>query len=363
MKFQLYIALLLLAVFTSCSESSDTQKESLTNTKCLSDTMFKLIQLDTVKYEQVRSSILLTGRITANEDKIVKVYPLVGGYVQDLKVELGDYVKQGQVLAVIKSTEVAQVQNELIIAESNYYIAEKNLQVTQDMFTAGLASERELVVAKKELQKASGELRRVKETMAIYGINDYSIYTIKSPISGFITDKNIAENTQFRMENTTHLFTIANLEHVWVTANVFESDINKIKVGETVEVTTLSYPDKVFVGKVDKIFNVLDPVSHVMKIRVQLENKDYLLKPEMYASIKVYFNNEEKCTVVPPNSVVFDNNKEYVVIYQDNCHMKISEIQRIDNNDKDFRISNGAKEGDIVVCKNQLLIYNFLKGE
>lgn len=347
-----------MACISSCGHKD--KAEEIQGSQCLSDSMLKMISFDTIRYREVTSKLLLSGKITENEDRYVKVYPLVGGYVKDLKVELGDYVNKGDVLAVIQSSEIADFQNQLVIAQSNLNIAEKNMQVTQDMFEGGLSSERDLVTSKKEYQKAQGELRRIKEVMSIYGVGEFSSYTIKAPISGFITEKNVTENMQFRMDNTGELFTIANLDNVWVIANVFESDINIVKVGNEVEVTTLSYPDQVYKGTVDKIFNVLDKDSRVMRVRIILENKDYKLKPEMFASIAVLHKSEGKSLLAPENSLIFDNNKDYVLVYHDKCNIDIRQIERIDKNDKEIRIQAGLKEGELVISKHQLLIYNHL---
>lgn len=90
-----------------------------------------------------------------------------------------------------------------------------------------------------------------------------------------------------RADNSNDLFTVSNLNDVWVLANVYESNISKVHLGDNVEVTTLSYPGRVFHGKIDKILNVLDPTNKVMKIRVVLPNPDYALKPEMFTSVNV----------------------------------------------------------------------------
>src|SRR6185437_6569260 len=108
---------------------------------------------------------------------------------------------------------------------------------------------------------------------------------IKAPISGFIVQKNITNNMVIRADNSNVVFAISDLKNVWVWANVYESNINNIHLGDAVNVTTLSYPGRVFNGKVDKIMNVLDPTSKVMKVRVALPNADYALKPQMYATV------------------------------------------------------------------------------
>lgn len=357
-KNKVFILLVSILFFFSCS--SKTENEEKKSSMCLTENMLKLIQLDTVQFKTITKKLMLNGRITENEDRLVKVYPLVGGFVKDLRVELGDHVNKGDVLAVIQSTEMADFQNQLVIAESNLNIAEKNLQVAKDMYEGGLSSEKDYVIAKKEYQKAQGELRRVKEIISIYGIGDFSAYTIKAPISGFITEKNIHENMQFRMDNTSHLFTIANLDNVWVMANVFETDISAVQLGSDVEVTTISYPGKIYKGKVDKIFNMLDKSTRVMKVRIVLENENYLLKPEMFANITLIKDSEAKGLVTPSSSVVFDNNKEYVLVYNNPCSIEIRAIDKVSNTDTDIQVLSGLHSGERVITKHQLLVYNHL---
>jgi len=347
----------LVGIFFSCSEKKN---EESVQSSCLTDSMMRIIELDTVTYKDVETELTISGKVSANEDELVQVYPLVGGYVKSLLVELGDYVQKGQVMAVVQSMEVADFQNQYITAESNMNISQKNLQVTSDMYEGGLASERDLVTAKKELEKAQSELKRIKEVLAIYGVGELSSYTVRAPISGFIIEKNIFENTQFRMDNTSRLFTITNLDKVWVLGNVFESDIDQIEINDKVKVVTLAYPDKVYYGKIDKIFNVLDPESRVMKVRIVLENSDFLLKPEMFATVSIGVKNDNKHLVLPPDCIIFNNNKEYVLVYDDKCHIEIREIQRVGLEDTNIRILSGVKDGERVISKHQLLVYNLL---
>jgi cobalt-zinc-cadmium efflux system membrane fusion protein len=355
---QILVFIGLIGIFFSCSEK---KVEESNVSVCLTDSMMQIIELDTVKVKDVSTELTISGKVSANEDELVQVYPLVGGYVQNLRVELGDYVTKGQTMAVVQSMEVADFQNQYITAESNMNISQKNLQVTSDMYEGGLASERDLVTAKKELEKAQSELKRIKEVLSIYGVGEErSSYTVKAPISGFIIEKNIFENTQFRMDNTSRLFTITNLDKVWVLGNVFESDIDQINVGDKVKVVTLAYPDKEYCGKIDKIFNVLDPDSRVMKVRIVLENPEFLLKPEMFATVSVNVKDDNKHLVLPPDCIVFNNNKEYVLVYKDKCHIEIREIQRVGTEDVNIRISSGVTSGEVVISKHQLLIFNLL---
>lgn len=360
MKSLLLSGIALLGLFVQACTDGKTAEITQPAPFCLTDTLTHQLMLDTVKKQTVLNELRLSGKVTFNEDKIVKVYPLVGGNVEDLKVELGDYVQKGQVLAVIRSSEIAEFENQLITAQSNLIVAQKNLDVAEDMYQSGLSSAKDVVTARKELQKAESELKRIQEVLHIYGVGKKSIHTVKSPISGFIVEKNVMENMQFRADNMDNLFTISNVDEVWTVANVFESDISKVKLGYEAEMTTLSYPDQVFKGKVDKIFNALDPESRVMKIRIRMQNKDFLLKPEMFANVVIRYSEDKQMLQIPSENVIFDKNKHFVMLYHSKCNIETRQIEPYRMVGSRAYIQSGLQEGEKVLSRNKLLVYDAL---
>jgi len=190
-------------------------------------------------------------------------------------------------------------------AKSEVAVAEKNLQVAQDLFGSKLNSERDVLSAQKELEKAQAELKRVKEIFSIYSLGENSMYNVKAPISGFIVEKKINRDMQVRADKTENIFDIAQIDEVWILANVNESEIGKIQLGYDAEVKTLSYPDKTFRGKVDRIFNILDPQTKAMKARIKIPNPDLLLKPEMNATVTLRFEEPVEMIAVPSSAIIF----------------------------------------------------------
>ncbi|GAB3824314.1 efflux RND transporter periplasmic adaptor subunit [Hymenobacter jeollabukensis] len=347
-------------LLSSCTDSDANPAAEETQPFALSDTMMKEIKLDTVHAEAVRNELTLSGQIATNGDKTVQVFPLVGGVVEQLNVELGDHVQKGQVLAVIRSGEIADLQNQSSTAGTDLDIARKNLAVAEDQFQSGLASERDVVLARKELQKAQSNVGKSRKQLSIYGVSADGTYTLRAPISGFITEKNATDHMQFNADNVQNLFTVSNLDDVWIMANVFESDISKVKEGYQADVTTLAYPDKHFQGRIDKVFNVLDPQAKVMKVRVRLANPGYLLKPEMYARINVLNTEDAKMLAVPAEAVIFDKDRNYVMVYRDRKHVDTREV-KIDKTVGDVSyVASGLKDGDVIIAKNQLLVYDEL---
>jgi membrane fusion protein, heavy metal efflux system len=311
--------------------------------------------------EKVENSLILTGKVEPFEERQVKVSPLVDGIIEKLSANLGDYVQKGKTLAVVHSTDVADVENQTISSKTDLVSAQKNLQVQQDLLKSGLATEKDVLLAENEVTKSKGTLNRANEISGIYGMKN-SFYTLKAPISGYVVDKNsaISDKMAYHEGETGAFFTIADLSEVQVIANVYESDIAKVKLGYPVKVRLIAYPDKVFTGKIDKISNVLDPQTRTMTIRINLKNTDNTLKPEMFAQITVEFDQSKKLVSIPAEAVIFDKNKNYVIVYKGAKDIVSREVQIAQTTNGKSFIFSGLQEGEQVMLKNQLMIYNAL---
>jgi len=354
------IVLASLVVLTgfSCHEKKETPIES--SAFMLSDSMMRQIDLDSVEIETVRNELTLVGKVVPDENKVIKVFPLVGGNVENVRVELGDNVKKGQELATIHSAEVADFEREMIQAQSDLLIAQKNLSSTQDLYESKLVPERDVITMREMVGKAQAEVSRVKEIFSIYGIGNSNSYTVRSPIDGFIIEKNVNRGTQLRPDNAESLFTVGQIAEVWVLANVNEGDIPKVKLGMTAQVRTISFPDQIFSGKVDKIYNVLDSETRAMKIRIQLQNTDFKLKPEMHATVYLNFEENEKMHAVSSRALIFDRSKNWVLVFHNKGKIEARAVEVYRTLTDKAYIKDGLQTGEKVITKNQLLIYNAL---
>jgi cobalt-zinc-cadmium efflux system membrane fusion protein len=136
-----------------------------------------------------------------------------------------------------------------------------------------------------------------------------------------------------------------------------------VKVGYDASITTLAYPDSVFHGKVDEVYNVLDPVTKVMKIKIKLFNKGQALKPEMFANISITNPQGKKALCVPKAAILPDGGKNYVVIYHSRCDLKVQEVQPVKTIGNKTFVSEGLQEGDRILSNNQILFYKALTEE
>lgn len=358
MKALQYIPVLVLTILilTSCEhkkEADDAKQQFV-----MTDKMYSECTFEDAKIDFAQNEIRLFGKVTADNNNMAQVYPAVGGNVISIDAELGDYVKQGQLLASIRSSEVAGFQSQTTDADANVSIAERNLQSVKDMYEGKLASEKELVVAQKELDKARSEKSRMGEINHIYKLKSGSVYNLYAPISGYVVYKNISPNEMLLNNREDALFTVAKLDNVWVLANVNESDLENVKQGQDVSIQTIAYPNRKISGKIDKIFNVIDPDTRAAKALVKVSNTDIALKPEMNATVTVHYADTKKFVAVPSGAIVFDKNKYFVMVFNGKNNIDTREVNVYRALDDTTYLSGGLKEGEKVIVKGNLLIYD-----
>ncbi|HWB25334.1 MAG TPA: efflux RND transporter periplasmic adaptor subunit [Chitinophagaceae bacterium] len=324
------------------------------------DSLLKTIEIDTVQTCQLINAITLTGKVAFNEDNVARIYPMVSGTITGIKAMLGDYVTAGETLGIIHSGEMAGYSNDLVNAQTNLQLTKRNLDATQNMVKTGLASEKDLLTAQTAYTQAQSELNRIENILKINGGNTQGDYAVKSPISGFIVEKTVTNDMAIRTDNSNDMFTISDLKNVWVLANVYESNINDIHLGDNVNITTLSYPGRIFTGKIDKILNVLDPGNKVMLVRIVLPNSDYALKPEMYASVTVTNPENKQSICIPSSALIFDNSQYYVLAYKNKTDVRITPVQVNSTLGNRVYISAGLQQGQLIIGSQALLIYDQL---
>ncbi|TSD66466.1 efflux RND transporter periplasmic adaptor subunit [Inquilinus sp. KBS0705] len=360
----LYIGIAGLLGLASCQQEKTGTMES--KQVCISDSLAKMVKIDTAKTTPMKDELALSGEVSFDENKVVKVFPFASGQVMEVKVSLGDKVSKGQTLAVIRSADVAGNYTDLTSTKADLSISKRQLEQAEYLYKNGISSERDYTEAKENYNKAVAANSKVRDQIAINGGGNTSAsgtLVIKAPGSGYVVEKNISAGNFIRPDNSNSLFTISDMKDVWIWANVFESDISKIKKGYDAKITTLAYPDKVFNGNVDEISSVLDPDNKVMKVRIALNNNDMLLKPEMFTNVLITNKENASSVAIPASAVIFDNSKNYVIVYNSKCDLQVHEVSVIKTVDDVTYIASGLKPGDKVVSKSQLMLYNALTEE
>jgi len=324
------------------------------------DSLYNSLAIDTVRTSPISDATKFSGIVDFNADKVVNIFPLVTGNVQNIKVILGDYVHKGQVLGVVKSAEIANYNSALVTAEAAVKLTKRQLAQQTSLYSSGLASQVDVASAEVAYDQALAARTAASKILSINGNNNNGEYLIKTPIDGFVVQKNVTNGMAIRSDNGTGLFTISNLKNIWVQANVYETNIGKVHQGDEVDVTTITYPDKIFKGRISKLMNVLDPTTKVMKMRVVLDNSNYQLKPQMFATVTVHNTEDLQATAVSSKALVFDHSQYYVVVVHGKKDVQIRPVEIISINDKTAYIKGGVKPGERLIGSNALLIYGAL---
>lgn len=341
MKRIIYFLFLLLVGCTESNQSNQTTQGSI------SKDFLQEVATAKVEMKHLQKEFTLAGKVVADPDRTISYSPLVSGVIVKNYFTLGDRVNKGKTMVDIRSAELSSLQSELTIAQ-------RNLTSVEALHESGMATDRELVEARSTVEKLQSDF-------SLYGENQGAgIFSIKAPMSGYVIEKYGNPGTPVA-EGCEPLFSIADLSTVWIVTNIYVGNLQFVHEGQCVEITSVAYPKEVFKGKINSLSQVFDAEDKALKARITLPNSDLKLKPEMSVVVKLLNASDSEVATIPSNAVIFDNNSYYVVI--GNKSFVTREIVPLDHHNGFTYISEGLQAGEEVVIKNQLLIYNEIKGK
>lgn len=336
----------------SCSSRSQ-QAESVEASQCD-------VATETAELSEIDDELVLNGNVACDETCLRKVFIPCTGRVTGLKVEVGDKVSRGQQLAVIKSEGAADYRKSISDADAEIRMAERWYAMQQDLHKSGMASDKDVEEARERVTTAKAERRRLNDVAGINGFGDGANASLIAPISGYVICKRIYNDSYVSDDNNDDAaIEIADLRRVWVIADVYESDIAKIRAGAPVSVTTMAYPDEISYGKIDKVYSVLDRESKTMKVRVCLDNPDGKLKPGIFANVRMSLSQQGlRMPAVPAKAVIFWSGKDYVMVQTAENRYERREVSVAHTSSDRSFISSGLTAGEKVVTQNALLYFN-----
>jgi len=249
--------------------------------------------IEPLEPQPVGGVVVASGRVTFDDLQVSHVLSPVTGRVVKIAAQPGQRVKKGDALAQIESPDVAAAFSDLAKAKADFGAAEKEANRQKELFDVHAGSQRDFESAQSNFSKARAELDRAKKKSRILrgshsdGVNE--MYTLRAPIDGEVISRNVNPGAEVQGQYTggtvLELFTVGELDSVWVLGDIFEMDLGRVKAGTTCLATVVSYPGRVFRGQADWISDTLDPATHTSKVRCKIANTDRALKPEMYATV------------------------------------------------------------------------------
>jgi len=371
--------LLVVAATYSLSGCGTKSEELPVNTKDLSSGY----RTDTVQLRSPEQDLRFTGKVSYDQSRVDRIFPIVSGNVLEVYAALGTRVKQGQQLARVQSADVSGYLNTYNAAKADLAVAVRNAANTEQLYKSSFASQNDLVAARAQLEKSRSAFRGAEQVLKVYGANGGAasgkpVYTVKAPVSGFVVERNINPGMQLRADNATPLFTISDLSRVWVLLNIYESDVASVKLGQSVTITALAYPDKTFRGTIINISSVVDADTRVLQARVELPNPGVLLKPDMFCTIHLDQAHTDQAKIgkvlaVNPKAIIFSSDQYFVIRRkpgtpeprpdQDaSVGYEVVPVKVLHSNSSYDYVVGKLKDGDQVVTQGSLLLFNDLSG-
>src|SRR5499433_2292968 len=270
-----------------------------------------------VAQQEIQRKLVLPATVEADPSRTVKVLPPVTGRITELKVQLGERVVEGQELAVIDSGDLAQAYSDVEKAQSSVTLTKKALDRQLGLLKIGGGAIKDREQAESDYSQAVAEFDRAQTRLRSIGVSAEQIansrlLTMKAPVAGSLIDLQVAPGA-FLNDLTAAAMTIANLETIWVTANVPEKDISFVFTGQTVNVNFPAYPDKVFSGKVLFVSDVIEPDTRRNKVRIAFDNPDKAMKPNMFANA-TFVAPPVSRLMVPTSALLMTNDRTSVFV-------------------------------------------------
>jgi len=331
------------------------------------------IQFAPVGYEELGKTIVVAGRVTFDDRRVAHVFSPVTGRVIRLMADLGQRVTKGDPLAVIASPDLGSAFSDLLKAQADLVQAQKEYERQGELYEAHAGSQRDFEAAQSAYLKAKAELERAEQkTRLLHQGPSTQLtqdYVLSSPINGEVIARNL--NPGFEVQgqysggSAPELYTIGELDEVWVLADVYEMDLPRIQLGAPVSVRVVSFPDRSFTGKVDWISGAIDPATRTAKVRIVIDNQDRALRPEMYASVVITVPGH-KALAVPRSAVLRQGDQTVVLVHTGAAPDGSFKLERrpvqVDDEGSDgaLEILHGLQEGDEVVTSGAILILGML---
>ena len=312
-----------------------------------------------VAEQPIERSLQLPAIVEAEPARTVKVLPPVAGRLIDLKVQLGERVERAQELAVIDSSDLAQAYADDEKARSALKLTKQTLDRTLALEKVSGAAVKDRQQAENDHAQAEAEFQRAQSRLRAIGVSADlreagRVLSLKAPVSGSVIDLQVARGAYLN-DPTAAIMTIANLDEVWVTANVPEKDAALVTQGQPVDVVFTAYPGEVLKGRVLFVSDILDPDTRRVKVRIAFQNSEMRLKPNMFANA-TFMTPKRTVPMIPTTAVVLKNEADQVFVEVAPWTFE-ARLVEIDFQQRDQAVvAHGLQAGEHVVVKGAVLL-------
>jgi len=320
------------------------------------------IEIETVavSFMPLKSHLQAMGKVLAHPLRKAIVSYAFPARISQIHVRIGDWVRTRQKLVTLQSEEVGKAKSEFYKAQADHELAKINFEREKSLFDRGVGAKKNFLTAESAFKVAQASLNAAEKKLHVLGFTEEQvkiisethqinpIITLFAPISGKIIDNKAILGAMIDQE--TEILTIMDPTVLCIDAEIYEKDIAKIRIGQEVEVSVPAYPGETFIGKTCYISDVLHEETRTITVRTEVENRDYKLKPGMFADIKIFLNHQSQALVVPKEAILDEKDEKIVFIKSEGKYFL--QIVETGAREKGYvEILSGLQEGDIVVTK------------
>lgn len=324
-----------------------------------------------VTSREFHSLIKTDGYISYNEDHLTQVFSPYSGRVSRLIARPGAIVKKGDPLLAVEASEFIQGQNDAAAARATLSNAQAIEKRQRELYDAGAVAQKDWQQAQADLVAAEAALAAARGKLRILGKSDVEINALESapgshaetvmtaPIAGTVIQRQVGLGqyiTSAAAGAANPVFTIGDLSTVWLIGNVREGDAPQLRIGQPAEVRVLALPGRVFKGWVDWIGAGVDPVTHRLQVRVQMQNPDGDLKPQMFANFTIATGDAGKAPAVPQSAVMVEDQSAQVFVMAADGSIAARPVKIGRSNDDLLEVVSGLKAGERVVTAGTLFV-------
>lgn len=325
-----------------------------------------VIEVSPVGRGQLRVPREFTATVQSNENELAEVTTLIRGRVVKVYVDVGQDVKKDALLALLHSTDLGVTEGAYLKAVAQLHEAELAYERARDLHEHKAVSLAELQRREAEMKTAQADAREAQNRLELLGVPAEELgrlhrertikadVPLRAPFDGRVIMRNITRGEV--VETMQKLFTVADLSDVWVVGKVPEKDVRFIHREQVVEVRATSYPGQVFSGTITYISDVLDPATRTMQLRVTVPNPKKLLKPEMYATVRVYAEPEPEAMLVPVAAVQRSSEPSYVFVQLDGGRFEKRPVVLGPETDQVVAVLSGLREGELIVTAGTFVL-------
>ena len=332
------------------------------------DQQMKTLTVETVQQHGFVSDELTEGKIAVNGDRTTPVFSPYSGRVTRVIAGLGDLVRSGTPLATLEASEFVQAQSDLARALAQVKLARTNETRKHALYDIKGGSLQDWQQSQADLVTAETALKSVRNRLHILGKSDADIdaleheqhidpvATISAPLAGVVVDRQVGPGQYLQSGSSTPVFTIADPSSMWLVANVRETDAGRVHPGLPVEVRVLAYPNRTFKARLTYVADGVDPVTHRLPVRAEIDNHDGALKAEMFATFRILTGDASDSPAVPEIAVVYEGESAHVWMVEAGGVIRYQAIRTGRSNDGLIEVLEGLKAGEHIVTKGSLFI-------